>query len=162
MAGKMAEHADLSRNTLELVARIVAAFVGNNTVAPADLAGVITSVHATLSGLGNAPAQPVAEALVPAVPIKKSIAPDFLICLEDGRKLKMLKRHLMSTYGLTPDQYRAKWKLASDYPMVAPNYAAHRSALALTIGLGRKRAEPVEPVPPVAPKKRPGRPKKAA
>ncbi|MEI8396373.1 MAG: MucR family transcriptional regulator [Rhodospirillaceae bacterium] len=124
---------------LALTARIVAAYVANNQLRTDDLSGLITSVHQSLTDLGK-PAASEAEAktdLKPAVPIKKSINPDHIVCLEDGKKLKMLKRHLMSTYGMTPDQYRAKWGLPSDYPMVAPNYAKARSELALKLGLGR-------------------------
>jgi predicted transcriptional regulator len=115
---------------------IVAAFVGNNTVAVSDLPGLISSVFQALRATGQVEAEKMAEAPVPAVPIKKSIGTDFLICLEDGKKLKMLKRHLRTAYGLTPEQYREKWGLPADYPMVAPNYAKKRSSLARQIGLG--------------------------
>jgi predicted transcriptional regulator len=140
-----------------LTAQIVAAFLSNNAVAIADLPNVIQLVHRALVGT-TAPASALAvEKLVPAVSIKKSVTSDYIICLEDGKKLKMLKRHLFSTYGLTPDAYRTKWDLPPDYPMTAPNYAAQRSALAKSAGLGRKPAPAVE----VAPAKRPGRPKKS-
>ncbi|BAF87979.1 MULTISPECIES: MucR family transcriptional regulator [Azorhizobium] len=142
--------------TLELVADIVTAYVGNNTVAQSDLSDLIVKVHAALRGLsGNtAEAAPVEE-LKPAVPVKKSVTPDYIICLEDGRQFKSLKRHLQSAYGLTPDAYRAKWNLPRDYPMVAPNYAAARSELARSLGLGRK------PAPEPAKKAAPARRKKA-
>ena len=141
---------------LRLTAQIVAAQVAHNPVAPDALPELIRSVHASLAGAGK-PAE-VAERPQPAVPPKKSVFPDFIICLEDGKKLKMLKRHLQTSYGLTPEQYREKWGLPHDYPMVAPNYAEKRSTLAKSIGLGRKKA----PEPAVAPRKQPGRPRKAA
>jgi predicted transcriptional regulator len=122
--------------TTRLTSDIVAAYVTRNPVAPEELSKVIAAVHGSLKQL-DGPNAPV-PAQAPAVPIKKSITPDYLICLEDGRKLKMLKRHLRTTYGLTPEAYRAKWGLAPDYPMVAPNYAKQRSAFAKDIGLGRK------------------------
>jgi len=121
---------------LELTTEIVAAHVSNNSVAVTDLAGLIQEVHKTLSVLGDGAAAP--ERLRPAVPVKKSIFPDYIICLEDGKKLKMLKRHLNTSYGLSPADYRERWGLPADYPMVAPNYAKHRSALAKKIGLGTK------------------------
>jgi predicted transcriptional regulator len=120
-----------------LTADIVSAHVSNNSVSPADLPGLIHSVYNSLSGLGGAPAV-VEEKPVPAVSIRSSIKPDYIVCLEDGKKLKMLKRHLMTHYGMTPDDYRAKWGLPADYPMVAPNYAAQRADLARKIGLGTK------------------------
>ena len=145
-----------TESQLGLVADIVAAYVRRNVISTAELTGLITAVHGALVGLGAAPAPAAAEPLVPAVSIRKSITPDYLICLEDGKKLKMLKRHLSTAYGMTPDQYRAKWKLPNDYPMVAPNYAEQRSALAKSIGLGQRRAKPVEPPPPpVKPARRP-------
>ncbi len=127
-------HAEL----LALTADIVAAHFANNTVASADVAGVIETVYATLSRLG-APAEPPAPKQEPAVSIRSSIKPDYIVCLEDGKKLKMLKRHLMTHYGMTPDDYRAKWGLPADYPMVAPNYAEQRRTLAKSIGLGTKK-----------------------
>ena len=154
--------------TVELTAQIVAAFLSRNTVAIADLPGVIQSVHRALSGVAAPAPAAVAEKPVPAVPIKRSVTPDYIICLEDGRKLKMLKRHLSNTYNLTPDEYRTKWGLPKDYPMVAPNYAAQRSLLAKAAGLGQKPAPAlvVEAAPALvveaAPAKRPGRPKKSA
>ncbi|MFD2052465.1 MucR family transcriptional regulator [Mesorhizobium calcicola] len=124
---------------LELTAHIVSAYVEKNRLPVSGLADLIASVSASISGLGQ-PAVPVAAPLVPAVNPKKSVTPDFIICLEDGKKFKSLKRHLGVHFGLTPDAYRAKWGLAADYPMVAPNYAASRSLLAKSIGLGRKAA----------------------
>jgi predicted transcriptional regulator len=120
-----------------LTADIVSAHAANNNVAATDLPGLIGSVYAALSGLGAPAAQPE-EKLVPAVPIRSSVKPDYIVCLESGRKLKMLKRHLMTHYDMTPDEYRAKWGLPTDYPMVAPNYAKTRSELAKLIGLGSK------------------------
>jgi predicted transcriptional regulator len=122
---------------LRMTADVVAAYVSNNALPTAQLAEIINTVFTSLRALDNQPPEAKAEPLKPAVPIRKSITPDFLICLEDGKKLKMLKRHLRSTYNLTPDEYRAKWSLPPDYPMVAPNYAAQRSAFAKKIGLGR-------------------------
>ena len=123
---------------LRMTADVVTAYVGNNTVAPTDLADVIRTVHASLRQ-AQASESAVSAAPKPAVPVKKSITPDYLICLEDGRELKMLKRHLRTTYNMTPDEYRAKWGLEPDYPMVAPNYARRRSEFAKQIGLGQKR-----------------------
>lgn len=118
---------------------LVSAYVSNNSVASSDLPELIEHVHRTLRGLVEAPA-PTSEAPKPVVPINKSITPDYLICLEDGKRLKMLKRHLMTVYNLTPQEYREKWGLPADYPMVAPNYARKRSQLAKRIGLGGKRS----------------------
>jgi predicted transcriptional regulator len=129
---KMAEE-----ELLRMTADLVAAYVSNNTLPTAQLAEVINAVYASLKSLEGQAAPPPAEPLKPAVPIRKSVTPEFLICLEDGKKLKMLKRHLRSTYNMTPDEYRAKWGLAPDYPMVAPNYAERRSEFAKKIGLGR-------------------------
>ena len=124
---------------LELTAHIVSAYVEKNRLPVSGLADLIASVATSIGGLGK-PVVPVAAPLVPAVNPKKSVTPDFIICLEDGKKFKSLKRHLGVHFGLTPDAYRAKWGLPSDYPMVAPNYAASRSLLAKSIGLGRKAA----------------------
>ena len=123
---------------LTLTADIVAAHVSNNSVAVNDLPNLIQNVHAALSGISGrgAAAEPKPE---PKVSIRSSIKPDYIVCLEDGKKLKMLKRHLMTHYNMTPDQYRQKWGLSVDYPMVAPNYAEQRRALAKAIGLGTKR-----------------------
>ncbi len=125
----------LEANILEDTSRIVTAHVSNNTVAPADLPRLIITVHQALTDLGEKPLSPAA----PAVSIKRSVRPDYIICLDDGKKFKMLKRHLGTTYNLSPEEYRAKWNLPSDYPMVAPKYAEYRSELAKKIGLGRKR-----------------------
>ncbi len=123
---------------LNLTAQIVAAHAGNNPIAGADMPVLIQQVYVALSGLGGQP--PVPEQREPAVPIKRSVFPDYIVCLEDGKKLKMLKRHLQTAYNMTVDQYREKWGLPPNYPMVAPNYAEHRSSLAKKIGLGRKPA----------------------
>ena len=132
---------------LTLTADIVAAHVSNNSVAVNDLPQLIANVHSALVGLGGASSLPEAKP-EPKVPVRSSIKPDYIVCLEDGKKLKMLKRHLQTSYGMTPDQYRAKWSLPSLYPMVAPSYAAHRSVLARKIGLGQpKKVAPIsEPV----------------
>ncbi len=127
---------------LGLTTDLVSAFASNNSIAAADLPALIRSVHAALAAAsGNGQPEAEAEALVPAVSIRKSVTPDYLICLEDGKRFKSLKRHIDAKYGLTPDAYRAKWGLPKDYPMVAPNYAASRSALAKASGLGRKPGE---------------------
>ncbi len=123
---------------LTLTADIVAAHVANNRVTISDLPSVIASVHTALAGLGKAPDEPVEEPLTPKVSIRASIKTDHLICLEDGLKLRTLKRHLMSHHDLTPDQYRARWNLPADYPMVAPSYTEQRRNLALAIGLGKQ------------------------
>ena len=122
---------------LRMTADLVAAYVSNNTLPAAQLTEVINAVYGSLKSLEGQVAPPQPELLKPAVPIRKSVTPEFLICLEDGKKLKMLKRHLRSTYNMTPDEYRSKWGLAPDYPMVAPNYAERRSEFAKKIGLGR-------------------------
>jgi predicted transcriptional regulator len=123
---------------IELTADVVAAYVSNNTVVASDLPGVIHNVFDALSRASAATGSPVREELKPAIPIKRSVTPEYIVCLEDGKKFKSLKRHLMTHYNLTPDQYREKWNLDSSYPMVAPNYAAARSQLAKKMGLGRK------------------------
>jgi predicted transcriptional regulator len=127
---------------LRMTADVVAAYVSNNSLPTQQLGEVITAVYTSLRSLDGQPLETKAEPLKPAVPIRKSITPDYLICLEDGKKLKMLKRHLRSTYAMTPDDYRAKWGLPADYPMVAPNYAEQRSAFAKKIGLGRGAGRP--------------------
>jgi predicted transcriptional regulator len=148
---------------LALTAEIVSAHVTNNSVGSGDVAALIQTVFETMNGLGSEEAAPAA--LTPAVPIKRSVTDDYIVCLEDGKKLKMLKRHLMTAYNMTPEEYRAKWRLKADYPMVAPNYALKRQELAKKIGLGRKPrvAEPA-PAPAPAPKAvaRKPRAKKAA
>jgi predicted transcriptional regulator len=121
---------------LALTTEIVAAHVANNSVPVADLPQLIHEVYRTLASVGTTPVVP--ERPQPAVPVKKSVTPDYIICLEDGKKLKMLKRHLKTAYDMTPEDYRERWNLAADYPMVAPNYALHRSTLAKKIGLGTK------------------------
>lgn len=126
---------------ITLTADIVGAHVAHNNVATADLAGLIQSVHAALKGLGQPP-EPVVEKQEPAVSIRASVKPDHIVCLEDGKKLKMLKRYLRTNYDMSPDEYRRKWNLPSDYPMVAPNYAEKRRSLAHSIGLGRKGGDP--------------------
>lgn len=129
---------------LSLTARIVCAYVEGNRVETGDLAGMIVSVHDTLAGVERPAAAP-AEPSAPAVPIDRSVFPDYIVCLEDGRKLKMLKRHLHTSFGMTIAQYREKWNLPADYPMVAPNYTARRSDLARTLGLGRKQGVRARP-----------------
>ena len=126
---------------LSLTSEIVSSHVTNNAISMADLPDLIQSVFAKLSDLAEGQIAEVEE-LVPAIPIKKSVTADYIICLEDGKKLKMLKRHLMTAYGMTPEDYRAKWGLKADYPMVAPNYARKRQELAKKIGLGRKPKTP--------------------
>ena len=128
---------DDAETIIALTADIVAAHVGNNSVSVSDLPAIIAGVDAALAGLGTSIVAPPTKQ-EPAVSIRNSIKPDFIICLEDGKRMKMLKRHLMTAYGMTPDAYRAKWDLPASYPMVAPNYAATRRALAVKIGLGRK------------------------
>jgi len=125
-----------SEEVLRLTAQIVAAHVEHNSVQADALPGLIEKVFQTLRDVGQAPIEPAKP--VPAVPIKQSVKADFIVCLEDGKKLKMLKRHLMTAYKMTPAQYRARWSLPADYPMVAPSYAKVRSSLAKKIGLGRK------------------------
>ena len=122
---------------LKFASEIVAAYVSNNPIPVSEIPAMIKSVHATLGGLAGGVSTETPTALKPAVAVKKSVTPEFIICLEDGKKLKMLKRYLRSRYGLTPEEYRAKWGLPADYPMVAPNYAAQRSEFAKKIGLGR-------------------------
>ncbi|CCA93247.1 MULTISPECIES: MucR family transcriptional regulator [Novosphingobium] len=132
---------------LALTADIVSAHVSNNNLSIADVPALIVNVHASLAGLGAAD-EPAAAEQEPAVSIRRSVKPDYIVCLEDGKKLKMLKRHLMTHYQLTPDQYRAKWNLPTDYPMVAPDYAERRRALAKKIGLGRKPGKVAAKAPP--------------
>ena len=126
-----------SDELLKLASQIIAAYVSNNPVPVSELPGMIKSVHTTLGGLSNGGINEALTTQKPAVPIKRSITTEYIICLEDGKKLKMLKRYLRSNYKLSPEQYRAKWGLPADYPMVAPNYAAQRSEFAKKIGLGR-------------------------
>ena len=126
-------------NRIELAAEIVAAYVSNNAVPPAELPTLINSIYSALTQAAAGKDEEPKVELRPAVAVKKSITPDYIICLEDGKKFKSLKRHLRAIYDMTPEQYRAKWKLPGDYPMVAPNYAKARSELAKTIGLGQSR-----------------------
>lgn len=145
-----------SNGRSELIAHtsaIVASYLSHNAVSPDAVAGVINTVHGALSGIGVA--TPSTEPLKPAVPIRKSITPEYLVCLEDGKKMKMLRRHLRSTYNLTPEQYRARWGLSSDYPMVAPRYSESRSQLAKALGLGTSNRK--NPPPAAAAKKTPAR-----
>ena len=134
----MADNAGAEDTLLTLTADIVAAHVSNNSVAVNDLPSLIQNVHSALTGIAGANAAPAARP-EPKVSIRASIKPDYIVCLEDGKRLKMLKRHLMTHYGMTPDEYRQKWGLSADYPMVAPNYAEQRRKLAKSIGLGTKR-----------------------
>lgn len=128
-----------SEGLVELTADIVSAYVSNNAVVAGDLPNLINETYDALSKAAAKAAQPATEELNPAVPIKKSVTPDYIICLEDGKKFKSLKRHLRTHYNQSPEEYREKWGLPHDYPMVAPNYAAARSALAKKMGLGQRR-----------------------
>jgi predicted transcriptional regulator len=128
-----------SPNFVELAADIVSAYVSNNSVPSADLPMLLNTIYTALTQTAQGQSREPQAELVPAVSVKKSVTPDYLICLDDGKKFKSLKRHLRTTYDMTPDQYRAKWGLPSDYPMVAPNYAKARSELAKTMGLGQQR-----------------------
>lgn len=119
-----------------MTSHVVAAYVGNNELQTAELGNVIQTVHGSLSAL-NGHGEVTIEPQKPAISVRRSVTPDYIVCLEDGKKLKMLKRHLRTTYNMTPEEYRAKWSLPADYPMVAPNYAKQRSAFAKKIGLGR-------------------------
>ncbi|AZO75555.1 MULTISPECIES: MucR family transcriptional regulator [unclassified Mesorhizobium] len=151
----MTEEAENNTDALiELTAEVVSAYVSNNPLPVGELPALIGQVHAALKGtMGGPVAKP--EDLKPAVPIRKSVTPDYIISLEDGKKFKSLKRHLATHYGLTPEEYRAKWGLSADYPMVAPNYAAARSALAKTMGLGRKPNEAQQTAPAKRTRKKP-------
>jgi predicted transcriptional regulator len=133
---------DEKAEIIEMTADIVSAYVGNNSVSANDLPTLIQSVHRALSTVTGSPAEPAPTPKEPAVPVKKSITPDYLVCLEDGRKFKSLKRHLRTKYNMSPEEYRAKWSLAKDYPMVAPNYAKARSDLAKQMGLGQGGRKP--------------------
>src|SRR5471030_1054930 len=129
----------VSGNYIELTAQIVSAYVSNNTVLAAEIPGLISQVHTALARVSGKSGDAPAEPLKPAVSVKKSITPEYIICLEDGKKFKSLKRHLRTQYNMTPEQYRKKWSLGHNYPMVAPNYAAARSQLAKQMGLGQQR-----------------------
>jgi predicted transcriptional regulator len=134
----MADNASES-SYIELTANIVSAYVSNNSVPSADIPALISQVHTALKRVSGGQATAAAEPLKPAIAVKRSIAPDYIVCLEDGLKFKSLKRHLRTRYNMTPEQYREKWSLPADYPMVAPNYAAARSQLAKQMGLGQQR-----------------------
>ncbi len=134
----MTDAVDMTETLITLTADIVSAHVSNNSVAVNDVPGLIQNIHGALSQLGTTAPEPQLKQ-EPAVSVRASIKPDYIVCLEDGKKLKMLKRHLMTHYNLTPEQYRAKWNLPADYPMVAPNYAEQRRSLAKKIGLGTSR-----------------------
>ncbi|MGX5843686.1 MucR family transcriptional regulator [Mesorhizobium sp. ArgA1] len=137
----MSDDQQSKTDLVSITADIVAAYVSNNPVPVAELPKLIGDIHAALHNVGTPVAEPVVK-LEPAVSIRKSVTPDYIICLEDGKKFKSLKRHLATHYNLSPEEYRQKWSLPADYPMVAPNYAAARSALAKAAGLGRKPAAP--------------------
>jgi predicted transcriptional regulator len=126
-------------NFIELTADIVSAYVSNNSVSAGDIPNLINQVHTALIRVSSGQTEAPVEPLRPAVPVKRSITPDYIVCLEDGKKFKSLKRHLRTQYDITPEQYREKWGLPPDYPMVAPNYAAARSQLAKQMGLGQQR-----------------------
>lgn len=130
-------------DVLRMAVDIVAAYVSNNTVPTSQVSEVISTVFNSLNSLNGRGANGSAVALKPAVSVGRSVTPDYIVCLEDGKKLKMLKRHLRAAYGMSPDEYRSKWSLPADYPMVAPNYAQQRSAFAKKIGLGRKKGQKV-------------------
>src|SRR6202049_996606 len=129
---------------IELTAEIVSAYVSNNTVAAAEIPSLISQVHTALARVSGKSGDAPSEPLRPAVSVKKSITPEFIVCLEDGKKFKSLKRHLRTQYNMTPEQYREKWALGAEYPMVAPNYAAARSQLAKQMGLGQQRRRRVK------------------
>ncbi len=131
--------ADNSSMFIELTASIVSAYVSNHSVPSSELPALIGQVHSALTQVSSGQGEALAEGLKPATPVKKSITSDYIVCLEDGKKFKSLRRHLRTRYNLTPEQYREKWGLGSDYPMVAPNYAAARSRLAKQMGLGQQR-----------------------
>ena len=151
-----------SPNFIELAADIVSAYVSKNSVPVAELPSLLNSVYAALARTAQGQqAEPQAE-LVPAVSVRKSVTPDAIVCLEDGKKFKSLKRHLRTIYDMTPEQYRAKWNLPHDYPMVAPSYAKARSELARTMGLGQQRRKGAAPVEPVAEPAASAKPKRAA
>ncbi len=156
-----------SNSNLDLIVSIVSAYVSNNSLRMSDLPELIASVHSSISNLSSVETKeaPPAKPVEPAVPVKKSVMPDYIICLEDGKKFRSLKRHIGTAYNLTPDQYREKWGLPADYPMVAPAYSAIRSKLAKDIGLGQQRsAEAVTeaPAPVEARPAKAGRAKRSA
>jgi predicted transcriptional regulator len=151
-----------SPNYIELCAEIVSAYVSNNSVPATDLPVLLNSVYAALTKTAQGQQEEPKAELTPAVSVKKSLTPDYIICLEDGKKFKSLKRHLRTTYDMTPEQYRAKWNLPADYPMVAPNYAKARSELAKTMGLGQQRRKGPASVETAANDAAPAKPKRAA
>ena len=130
-----------SNDLLRMSVEIVSAYVSNNSIAATQVPDVINTVYGALNSINGQTVFESSESQKPAVSVRRSVNPDYIVCLEDGKKLKMLKRHLRAAYGMSPDEYRAKWGLPSDYPMVAPNYALQRSAFAKKIGLGRKKGE---------------------
>ena len=138
----------LANELVRLTSNIVSSYLSKNPIGPHQIQEVITAVYNALTSVDSAPSDTQAQSVRPSVPVKKSVMPDYIICLEDGKKLKMLKRHLRTSYNLTPDEYRAKWGLPSDYPMVAPNYAVQRSDFAKKIGLGRKSEDAAKPAAP--------------
>jgi predicted transcriptional regulator len=142
LAQELENQAAKADELLKLASEIVAAYVSNNPIPAADVPAMIKTVYSTLGGLAGGATGEATTSQKPVVPIKRSVTPDYIICLEDGKKLKMLKRYLRSNYNMTPEEYRAKWGLPADYPMVAPNYAAQRSEFAKKIGLGRAGAPP--------------------
>jgi predicted transcriptional regulator len=129
------------KSFIDLTANIVSAYLSNNPTPAAEIPNLISQVHAALQRVANGRTETPPEPVKPAVPIKKSVQPDYLVCLEDGKRFKSLRRHLRTQYNMTPEQYRDKWNLAADYPMVAPNYAVTRSQLAKKMGLGQQRPE---------------------
>jgi predicted transcriptional regulator len=157
------QQASSKHDILALTADIAASFVSGNKVSGADLPGLIRQIHETLTSVAAGKSEPEPQDLVPAVPIKNSVKPDYIVCLEDGKKFKTLKRHLKTTFNMTPDQYRAKWGLKHDYPVVAPAYSAKRSELAKSIGLGnlRQKAKPAKAAVKKAPAGKGGARKKA-
>jgi predicted transcriptional regulator len=138
------DHIQKNETLLQLATEIVAAYVSHNQIPMTEISNVIKSVHQSLGGLAGGGGSELMTPQKPAVPVKRSVTPEYIICLEDGAKLKMLKRYLRSKYNLTPEEYRSKWGLAADYPMVAPNYSAQRSDFAKKIGLGRIAASPAK------------------
>jgi len=151
-----------SSNFIEISADIVSAYVSNNSVPAAELPALLSSVYAALTKTAQGQSREPQVELTPAVPVKKSVTADAIICLEDGKKFKSLKRHLRTTYDMTPEQYRAKWNLPNDYPMVAPNYAKARSELAKTMGLGQQRKKGATPLEAAVNDAAPAKPKRAA
>jgi len=133
---------DTTDALLEAACKIIAAYVSNNHLAPSELPTIIRNIHGTLGGLGSVAQSDIPSQQKPAISVRKSVTPDYIVCLEDGKKLKMLKRYLRTRYKMSPEEYRAKWGLPNDYPLVAPNYAARRSEFAKKIGLGKRQAPP--------------------